>query len=962
MSGRTHSCRAGIVPARPGPAAGGTHCLRRLAVPGVFLVLLLTWFVLASDRAAAATSATEVIPTPPEDITAEDNLLILKLTLGGLTLSESIVGYQVPGSICLNLSELVRALDFPIEVDPQEQRAEGWFLSESRSFLLTADGATIAGEEATFDRERVSVYPEGLCIDVTLLSAWFPVELHYDQAHALVEVIPWETLPVQQRLERDRRRQLLGAQEEGGDNGYIRVAPDYRWWDWPVVDLTTGGQFARASRDERSELSTRRNVLATGDVLRLNGELFVAGDDDDPLDTVRVRLGRKDQHGNLLGPLGATAFTLGDIASPQSPLISRSVTGRGVEVTNYPLGATEEFDRTTLRGPLPIGWEVELYRNNSLLDYRLSREDGRFEFIDVPLQFGRNSFRLVFYGPQGQRREETEELFIDPGFVRPGVNNYRLAVNQQERDLLNFSNADDEVEEEEEDGEPRIVMQFERGLSETWSAGSSLYSLPIDSDQRKYLNGYLRTAFSSLTTRFEVAVDDRGGLAGELWAQGFFGPVNYLVRHDQFHDFRSERTESGSSDLTSLTTIRGDSVLPVADGFALPITLEANLKRHEDRRNELTLGHRISAARDRFFATNYLQADIGFGGDYEESERAWGSLLMNYRIGSVMIRSDLPYTLHPDPALDSFGVIGEWDIAPDMNASAGASHRMDDSVTTATAGLNQVFEGFALGSSLSADTGGGLFAGVSLTYSLGRHPWSGDLRVSPEHQAQSGGVAARAFIDRNRNGRFDGEDQPMSGVRFIADGHNHAASTNEAGEAFLPALPLYRDLGIAVQRGSVDDPYLTSSLAGYTVALRPGNYPQLDFPLVPTGEIDGLVMIARDGEETGLSSIELQLIDESGAVAMTTRSEFDGFYLFELVPLGRYRVRVAPDALDRLAAFAAPDHEVELSDAEPLAAGLDFHLLADPNRQPAAPGAAAQERPAQSQPSAEFSTGPPPAE
>jgi hypothetical protein len=326
---------------------------------------------------------------------------------------------------------------------------------------------------------------------------------------------------------------------------------------------------------------------------------------------------------------------------------------------------------------------------------------------------------------------------------------------------------------------------------------------------------------------------------------------------------------------------------------------------------------------------------------------------MNYRIGPVLIRSDVPYTLYPDPAFDSFGAIGEWDISPDMNASFGASHRMVDSVTTATAGLNRVFEGFAFGSNLSADTGGGILAGVSLTYSLGRHPWSGDLRVSPEHQAQRGGIAARAFVDANRNGQFDPGDQPMSGVRFSAGGQNNHVSTNEQGQAFIPALPLYQDLDVTVQRGSVDDPYLTSSREGYTVTLRPGSYPQLDFPLVSTGEVDGMVLIARDSGETGARNVELQLLDEAGAVVMTTRSEFDGFYLFELVPLGRYRVRVAPKALERLAVLEAPDDDVALSEEEPLVSGVDFHLLVKSKGQRGTPGADPEDLLSQAQPGSE---------
>ena len=623
----------GAVSAEAAPAATATD-LPALSVPG-------------PPPTTAIDSS--VVAGPEGDISEDENLLILELRLGKLTLSESILGNQIPSGICLNFSELVVALEFPINVFPEQFRAQGWFLSESRTFQLTSNGVVISGEDAAFDPELISVQQKDLCVDLALLKAWFPIELQYDQSNALVEVVPGELLPVQQRLERERRRKLLGPQADS-ESGFDRVNAEYRLWDWPVVDVTTGAQVARTARGDQAALSTRHNVLATGDLLRLNGEVFVAGDDLDPLSTVRARLGRKDPHGDLLGPLSATSFSLGDVASPQTALVSRSVTGRGAEVSSFPLGRSQEFDRTTLRGALPLGWEVELYRNKVLLEFQLSRDDGRYEFLDVPLLFGRNSFRLVFYGPEGQRREEKEELFIDPGFVRPGDSYYRLAINQQNRDLINLSK---NTLNQPEENELRVAAQVETGITETWSTGGGVYSLPIDGTRLNYITGFVRNAFPSVSTRLELAANDNDGIAAEVSAQGSFGTINYLLRHDHFQGFRSERSTDGTSELSSRTMVRGDSVLSIADGFALPFTMQADLNRHEDDRKELSLSNRISASHRSLLITNNLEADIEFGGGNEKSKRAAGSLLVNYRIAPAVIRGDFGYALHPDAALNS---------------------------------------------------------------------------------------------------------------------------------------------------------------------------------------------------------------------------------------------------------------------------------------------------------------------
>ncbi len=59
-----------------------------------------------------------------------------------------------------------------------------------------------------------------------------------------------------------------------------------------------------------------------------------------------------------------------------------------------------------MRGILPTGYEVELYRNDILVGSVRTAVNDQYEFLEVPVDYGVNVFRLVFYGPQGQRREE----------------------------------------------------------------------------------------------------------------------------------------------------------------------------------------------------------------------------------------------------------------------------------------------------------------------------------------------------------------------------------------------------------------------------------------------------------------------------------------------------------------------------------------------------------------------------
>jgi hypothetical protein len=79
------------------------------------------------------------------------------------------------------------------------------------------------------------------------------------------------------------------------------------------------------------------------------------------------------------------------------------------------------------------------------------------------------------------------------------------------------------------------------------------------------------------------------------------------------------------------------------------------------------------------------------------------------------------------------------------------------------------------------------------------------------------------------------------------------------------------------------------------VTPRPGNTAIIELGLTSAGEVDGTLV--RDGGG-GFEGVDLELVDARGAVIGRTRSDFDGFFLFEKVPYGRYAIRVAKLSAD----------------------------------------------------------------
>src|SRR5690606_5630731 len=155
-------------------------------------------------------------------------------------------------------------------------------------------------------------------------------------------------------------------------------------------------------------------------------------------DSLRMRLYRTDPQGRLLGPLKATHYAVGDVSLLSTGIVASSAPGRGAVLTNRPIERPDAFDKTTFRGDLPAGWDAELYRNGQLLAFTNPNGDGRYEFIDVPLQYGANRFEIVLYGPQGQIRREIKQVQVGMDSIPPQQSWYWAGVAQENADLIEF--------------------------------------------------------------------------------------------------------------------------------------------------------------------------------------------------------------------------------------------------------------------------------------------------------------------------------------------------------------------------------------------------------------------------------------------------------------------------------------------------------------------------------------------
>jgi hypothetical protein len=120
----------------------------------------------------------------------------------------------------------------------------------------------------------------------------------------------------------------------------------------------------------------------------------------------------------------------------------------------------------------------------------------------------------------------------------------------------------------------------------------------------------------------------------------------------------------------------------------------------------------------------------------------------------------------------------------------------------------------------------------------------------------------------------------------------------------------YQAVAVGIDTESLSDPSLAPKKALQVVVPRPGVTAQLEIGLVGAGDIEG-VLVKDDGQ--GFEGLDVELVDATGKVVITARSDFDGFILFERVAYGRYTLRLATDSANAAGVERAIDKSAEIS-------------------------------------------------
>ncbi|OSZ70859.1 hypothetical protein CAP39_07895 [Sphingomonas sp. IBVSS1] len=706
--------------------------------------------------------------------------------------------------------------------------------------------------------------PSGACLPLTALPDHLPLAITHDPASQRLLLDARAPLPVLMRLDRlDRQARLRPDAVRPAFALRQRPAAAARLWSLDIA----------ASLDHSAIRSdAAMAVQGSGELFGLAARAAIGLSARTPFQLGFTLADARDTP-DLLGPLGARSLAIGDIASPAQPLIADALSGRGLLVSSRPPWRADLVDEIDLSGPLPVGWEAELWHEDRLVAVaRTPDPAGQWRFAGLPVRLGENRWVVRLYGPYGERSEQqftrlvgTEmnaenEVDYSIGFVDGGQPLWGIAPVRGRSGAAGFAS-------------------FGWGIAPALTARLGLRA-PLAGDPALSLG--LHGAHAGTLWAATLARDGVGGLGGAVRL------ARRLVGTDLLIDAARHGRDAGPAqsplvrEFASLASISGQGRRALGR-FSLPWQLRLQTAERRSGGTQQALSTRLA------IPLNGLQANAGLA-LVRQGGTGWqgnAQLGLAARTGQWRLRA----------GLDAL-VAGGWRLA---GATLSAARTTGRGAINLDLGWQPQRRSWSGGLSVNRRLGAfGLSAGVArgsdgwrlgLGLVVGLWQAGGRWHTAPAGLTRSGAIAADLFIDDDGDGRHDPDEAAVAGGRFIVANSVRGETTGADGAVLLRSLPAGTAVDIETQLSSLDDFNLRPTRPGDRVQLRPGEVRPMPMPLQRTGSIDAQVVLVNGDIRTPRAGINIVLCDQAGRPVGSAISDFEGHVLFEGLALAPWTLK-----------------------------------------------------------------------
>lgn len=788
----------------------------------------------------------------------------------------------------ISMRDFVQAMEMAITIDVAGKKASGWYIKEDLKFSFDAADNKVISHDGEFElSDQVLYEDDDIWVPAPELMQWFGLEQRIDLSTLELRVSSKIPFPIEARLSR-RNNNFVNKGFEEPSLPYYKN--EYKQSDIPVVDVSTNSSFRRENRDGLTSRNHTANIDTVGDFARGTLKTQTQMNNRDGIASITANYKQESIDASLLGPLHARRLEVGDVITTDVPLASNVQRELGFRVTNTDSRLNFSRATTVISGSAIPGWDVELYRDTQKLGFTEVDETGFYKFEDVNLYQDDNNFRVVFYGPQGEVREENVYVPFDRNLLARKGGVYDVSVSFDGKNTYNKNL--DRIDNPDE-GTLRLSALYEKPIVAGLSGSVGLSTFETDENRDAIVNAGLYSTLGQTLLNLDVSTDDEGEMASDL----------VLRRNLAEHEFRNTLKWRGAG----FDGVRqSDNPLDLKTTYQNEFNVSGPFPIIEDINPHYSLGSTYgwdNNGEDFLTSSVGLNAgwrNISFNGDVlhqtastMDQDRIDSRMDILTAIGNNRFRFGMNYNIKPNAEFQSLIADYHRRVTEKVDAGFSVEKKPLQELTEYQASLDWQAGFIRISPRIVYDTNQSFFAGLNTRFGLVRDPHTKKYKMYDTSLSSYGMMSAFVYLDKNGDGKFSEGDEPIRDAVVMAPQSGRRVKTDENGIALFNNMTSLRLTDVFIDSESFADPLWVVGYRGASVLPREGYVAELDFPVHMAGELDGNIYAAGEGGlQLPLRNMMINLYNDKGEIEQSAFSESDGFYYFGRIPPGRYLLMV----------------------------------------------------------------------
>ncbi len=572
---------------------------------------------------------------------------------------------------------------------------------------------------------------------------------------------------------------------------------------------------------------------------------------------------------------------LGKIAANSISSIFNPVVG--IQFTNAPTVNKKSFGTYTLSNYTQPNWTVELYVNNTLIDYVKADASGFFTF-NVPLIYGSTNVTLRYFGPWGEEQTSKQSFSIPFTFLPPKELQYKVSsgiIEDNKNSLF---------------GQARLNY----GLTKTITVGGGLeYNSSIITGKNiVFLNTSIRLPANALFN-------------GEyIYGVRYKGLLNYRLPSN----FQMELYYSKYNPGQQAISVNYSEERRVMISKPFHIQAISALSRFTLSQNFIQLPG-VELPPTKYTIPEFLLSGATHGVSLSLTTLAYIINNLNTSFYSdVALSTTLPAGILFTPQIRFDYLLNKTSIVKCVlekhfikygTIVATYQHNIITQYTFYQIGFRYNFSFARVGFNATQSNGINSlteYASGSLVY----QPEINYLDKNVNTNVGRGGLMFLPFLDINNNGIKDKNEPKVSGLNVMMSGGGSQKISKEDTTIVILGLEPFTNYFVELDGNNFENIAWRIKKPKMYIAIESNKLKLIEIPISIVGEASGTVYIKRKYENTGLGRISVCFYNNDSVLVNKTLTESDGYFSFLGLLPGSYYAKIDSAQLNQLQMTSSP--------------------------------------------------------